>query len=189
MAAFIVLLLAALSRLVPHAMHGVGLNFTAVGGGLLFFGARRNRSLAAGWQAAIAVAVMALTDIYLTTVVFGLHFEARSYLVTWAWYAAVCLVGSALLRKTTVLRVAAGVLASATGFFLISNFVVWAGGQVAYPHNLSGLGACYVLGLPFYRNDLVSTALTAGVLFGLPVLAARLVETMRSAQRRNEPLA
>jgi hypothetical protein len=184
MAAFIVLLLAALSRLVPHAMHGVGLNFTAVGAGLLFFGARRPR-----WQAAIGVAVMALTDIYLTTVVFGLHFEVSSYLVTWGWYAAVCLVGSALLRKTTVLRVTAGVLASATGFFLLSNFAVWAGGQVTYPHSLSGLAACYVAGLPFYMNDLVSTALTAGALFGLPVLAARLVETMRSAQRSNQPLA
>ena len=189
MAAFIVLLLAALSRLVPHAMHGVGLNFTAVGGGLLFFGARRNRSLAAGWQAAIAVAVMALTDIYLTTVTFGLHFDVVSYLPTWAWYAAVCLVGGALLRKTTVLRVAAGVLASATSFFLISNFAVWAGAQVAYPHSVYGLGLCYVAGLPFYMNDLVSTTLTAGALFGLPVLAARLVEAMRSTQSRNEPLA
>jgi hypothetical protein len=189
MAAFIVLLLAALSRLVPHAMHGVGLSITAVWGGLLFFGARRPRSLAAGWQAAIGMAVMALTDVYLTPVVYGRHFDVVSYLPTWAWYAAVCLIGSALLRKTTVLRVAAGVLTSATGFFLISNFAVWAGGQVTYPHTLSGLGACYVLGLPFYRNDLISTTLTSGVLFGLPVLAARLVETMRTAQRRNEPLA
>ena len=98
-------------------------------------------------------------------------------------------MGSALLRKTTVLRVTAGVLASATGFFLLSNFAVWAGGQVTYPHSLSGLTACYVAGLPFYMNDLVSTALTAGALFGLPVLAARLVETMRSAQRSNQPLA
>jgi len=189
MAAFIVLLLAALSRLVPHAMHGVGMNFTAVGGGLLFFGARRSRSIAAGWQAAIALAVMALTDVYLTTVIFARPFKVSEYLVTWAWYAAVCLLGSALLRKVTVLRVVTGVLASATGFFVISNFAVWTGTQVSYPHTLTGLGACYALGLPFYMNDLASTGLTAGVLFGLPVLAARLVETMRATQSRNEPLA
>jgi len=184
MVAFIVLLFAALTRLLPHALHGVGLNFTAVGGGLLFFGARRPR-----WQSAIAVAVMALTDVYLTTVTFGLHFKAGSYIVTWVWYAAVCLVGSALLRKVTVLRVATGVLASATGFFLISNFVVWAGYQVAYPHDFAGLCACYVSGLPFYMNDLVSTTLTAGALFGLPVLAAKLMETLRSNQDRSQPLA
>jgi hypothetical protein len=184
MAAYLILLLAALSRLLPHALHGVGMNFTAVGAGLLFFGARRPY-----WQAAIGAAVMALTDIYLTTVVYGIHFQAGSYLATWAWYAAVCLVGSALLRKATVLRVAAGVLASATGFFLISNFAVWAGAQSTYAHNLSGLGVCYVAGLPFYMNDLASTALTAGILFGLPVLAARLADTVRSIQSRNQPLA
>ena len=189
MAAFLVLLLAALTRLVPHAMHGVGMNFTAVGAGLLFFGSRRLRSFAIGWQAAIGLAVMALTDVYLTIVVYAFPFKLSAYLITWAWYAAVCLLGSALLRKVTVLRVATAALASATGFFLVSNFAVWAGSQVAYPHSLGGLGLSYVAGLPFYRNDLVSTALTAGVLFGLPVVAARLVEAIRAAQNRNQPLA
>jgi hypothetical protein len=184
MVAYIVLLLAALTRLLPHALHGVGLNFTAVGGGLLFFGARRPR-----WQSAIAVAVMALTDVYLTTVTFGLHFKVSSYIITWAWYAAVCLLGSALLRKVTVLRVATGILASATGFFLISNFAVWISNQVTYPHSVAGLGACYALALPFYMNDLVSTTLTAGALFGLPVLAAKLVESFRSSQNQSQPLA
>jgi hypothetical protein len=184
MAAYLVLLIAALTRLLPHAMHGVGLNFTAVGAGLLFFGARRPR-----WQAAIGAAVMALTDVYLTTVVYDRHFKVSSYIMTWIWYAAICLAGSALLRKVTVLRVAAGVLTSATSFFLLSNFAVWAGAQVSYPHTLGGLGLCYVAGLPFYMNDLVSTTLAAGVLFGLPVVAARLVETVRSIQSRNEPFA
>jgi len=184
MVAYIVLLLAALTRLVPHTLHGVGLNFTAVGGGLLFFGARRPR-----WQSAIAVAVMALTDVYLTTVAYGFQFKVSSYVVTWAWYAAACLLGSALLRKVSVLRVAAGIFASATGFFLISNFVVWIGAQVSYPHTLAGLGACYALALPFYMNDLVSTAITAGALFGLPVLAAKLVESLRAGQNSSQPLA
>jgi hypothetical protein len=189
MAAFIVLLLAAFSRLIPHALHGVGLNFTAVGAGLLFFGARRQGGLNAAWKAAIGLAVMAVTDVYLTTVVYSTHFKVSHYLVTWAWYAAACVMGSALLRKVTVLRVAAGVLASATSFFLLSNFAVWASSQVTYPHSLRGLGLCYVAGVPFYMNDLASTGLTAGVLFGLPVLAARLVEAIREAQSRNEPLA
>ena len=183
MLAFVVLLAAALSRLVPHAMHGVGLNFTAVGAGLLFFGARRPR-----WQAAIAAAIMALTDIYLTKVVYGFSFHLRGYVVTWAWYAAVCLLGSGLLRKVSVLRVAAGVFASATSFFLLSNFMVWAGGGL-YPRNAGGLGACYVAGVPFYANDLASTALVATALFGLPVLAARVIEMLRTAHSGNQPLA
>jgi len=58
-----------------------------------------------------------------------------------------------------------------------------------YPHSLAGLGACYAAGLPFYRNDLASTALTAGALFGLPVLAARIVDSLRAARSANLPLA
>jgi hypothetical protein len=181
MIAYLVLVLAALSRLLPHALHGVGLNFTAVGAGLLFFGARRPR-----WQVAAAVAVMALTDVYLTRVVYGFPFHLRGYLVTWAWYAAVCLLGSGLLRKVTVLRVVAGVLASATSFFLLSNLVVWMGSGM-YAHSAAGLGACYIAALPFYANDLVSTGLIAGALFGLPVLATKLTHAAQSGH--NQPLA
>ncbi len=183
MLAFLVLFLAALSRLLPHAMHAVGLNITAVGAGLLFFGSRRPR-----WQSALAALVMAATDIYLTTVVYSRPFHVREYLVTWAWYAAVCLIGSGLLRKVTPLRVIAGVLASATSFFLLSNFMVWASGTM-YPHSVAGWGACYVAGIPFYANDLVSTGLVSAALFGLPVLAAKLVEMLHSAPGHNQPLA
>ena len=174
MPAFIVLLLAILSRLLPHALHGVGMNFTAVGGSLLFFGARRPR-----WQALIAAGLMALTDVYLTRVVFDFPFHVRSYLVTWIWYAAICLMGSQWLRKVTPLRVAAGVVSTATSFFVLSNLVVWFGDGM-YAHTLAGLTTCYVAALPFFANDLVSDTLTAAVLFGLPVLAAQLVSLWRS---------
>jgi hypothetical protein len=182
MIAYLVLVLAALSRLLPHAFHNVGVNFTAVGAGLLFFGSRRPR-----WQAVMAVAVLALSDVYLTRVVYGSPFHVREYLITWVWYAAVCLLASGLLRKVTVLRVIAGVFASATSFFLLSNFAVWAGSEM-YPHTAAGLTACYTIALPFYANDLVSTSLVAGALFGVPVLARKLVDAMRSAHN-NQPLA
>jgi hypothetical protein len=169
MFAIVLLILAALSRLLPHTIHGVAYNFTAVGAGLLFFGSRRPR-----WQAVLAVAVMGLMDVYLTTRVYGYAFHVSGYLATWAWYGAVCLLGSALLRKVTVLRVVAGVLASATSFFVLSNFMVWAAGGL-YPHTLSGLAACFAAGLPFYGNDLISTGVFAGAFFGLPVLVRQVV--------------
>jgi hypothetical protein len=181
MIAYLVLILAALSRLVPHALHGTGVNFTAVGAGLLFFGSRRPR-----WQSVAAVAILAATDFYLTRFVYGFPFEIKGYLVTWAWYAAVCLLASGLLHKVTALRVAAGVIASATSFFLLSNFVVWVGGGM-YPHSAAGLAACYVAALPFYANDLISTGVLSAVLFGLPVVAAKLAEAMRA--HSNQPLA
>ena len=180
MVAFFVLVFAALSRLLPHIFHNMAFNFTAVGAGLLFFGSRRPR-----WQAVLAVAVMALMDVVLTTKVYGYAFHVSAYLTTWAWYAAVCLMGSALLRKLSVLRVVSGVLASATSFFLLSNFMVWmsSGSEAMYPHTMAGLAACYASALPFYGNDLLSTGLCAAAFFGLPVLAARLAESMRPAHQ------
>ena len=199
MAAYLVLLLAVLSRILPHAFHAVNWNFTAVGGGLLVFGSRMGAgqgSAARGFhwttaaKLASALAVLMATDYYLTVYAFGYPFLLRGYLVTWMWYAAVCLLGMGILRKPSVLRVAMGTLASATSFFLLSNFAVWAGGgfEAMYPHSLAGLGACYVAALPFYRNDLVSTAITAGALFGLPALAAKLVEMLHAAQSNDLPL-
>jgi hypothetical protein len=67
-----------------------------------------------------------------------------------------------------------------TSFFLISNYAVWVVSSHAVPvandmysHTLSGLIACYAAGIPFYRNDLVSTTLVAALAFGLPVLVRK----------------
>jgi hypothetical protein len=43
-----------------------------------------------------------------------------------------------------------------------------------YPHTLAGLEACFVAAIPFYRNDLASTAIVLGVAFGVPALLRRL---------------
>ncbi len=181
MAAYLVLLLAILSRLLPYAFHTTSVGFTAVGGGLLYFGARRSR-----WQAIPAVLALMATDWYLTTQVFNYPFHATAYLVTWVWYAAVLLFAhESLSGKTSMLRVASAVLASSTSFFLLSNFAVWAGSAM-YPHTAAGLAACYVAAIPFYANDVMSTAVTAGALFGLPALARDIANTFneaRSSQR------
>jgi hypothetical protein len=168
MIAYLVLLLAIASRVVPHTW-----NITAVGGSLLFFGARRSR-----WQAVIAMLALAATDFYLTHFVYSYPFHVRGYLITWAWYAGVCLLGHALLSKNAgFLRTTAAVLTSATSFFVISNFAVWAGSTL-YPHSLAGLAACYTVAIPFYGNDLVSTAIVAGALFGVPALGRKLAAYM-----------
>jgi hypothetical protein len=173
MTAFLVLFAAVLSRFFPHMLHGVGLNFTALGAGLLFFGSRRPR-----WEAAVAVAALAVSDVVLTKLVYGMPFEVSHYLLTWAWWATLCVLAAGLLRKVTALRVAAGVLTSAIGFYVVVDFGLWAFSAM-YPHTAAGLGACYVAALPFLWNDLVSTALCATVLFGFPVLAAKLVDAMQ----------
>jgi hypothetical protein len=167
--AFLVLIIAVFSRILPFLLHVPALNFTAVGGSLLFFGARRPR-----WQVVIPVAALIASDILIT--VFGYHyaFNPGGYLVIWAWYSAVCLLGNKMLRRATAARVVGAVLLSSTSFFLLSNFVVWLTGHM-YAKTLTGLGVCYIAALPFYRNDLASTAIVAAVLFALPMLVEHIV--------------
>jgi hypothetical protein len=182
MSAYLALLLAVLSRLLPHAFHSTSVGFTAVGGGLLFFGARRSR-----WQAIIAMLALVATDYYLTVYAYGYAFNPSSYVVTWAWYGAICLLGHQMLSKNaSALRVTGAVLASSTSFFLLSNFAVWTG-TTMYAHSAAGLATCYVAAIPFYANDAISTAITASALFGLPVLAARIVKDLQSVSNQNLP--
>jgi Family of unknown function (DUF6580) len=162
MAAFLLIFAAVLSRLLPHAGW---FNFTAVGGSLLYFGARRPLR-----QAAWALLPLMATDYYLTAAVYRSAFQAQEYLLTWVWYAAALVLGSLLLReRTSVLRVGSGALLASTSFFALSNYAVWVGSAM-YPHSLGGLTACYAAALPFYRNDLVSTLTVTGLAFGMEAL-------------------
>lgn len=162
MPAYLLLIFAVLSRLVPHPDW---FNFTAVGGALLYFGARRS------WREMLApLAALMATDYILTVVTYHYAFQWQFYVTTWAWYFAVLALGHILLNaRTTVLRVAVGALLGPTSFFIVSNYAVWSAGNM-YPRNWIGLNACYAAALPFYRNDLASTAVVASLAFGVPAL-------------------
>jgi hypothetical protein len=173
MSAYLLVLLAVASRIIPHAW----LNFTAVGGSLLYFGARRRMR-----DAVLPLVAFAGVDYYLTTHFYGYPFHLQDYLITWTWYVAVMVLGHLLLRRRhSVALVAGASVLSATSFFLVSNFAVWAGSAL-YPHTMAGLATCYTVGLPYYRNDLISTVLVAGLAFGLPE-AARVLREHRAAPR------
>lgn len=165
MFAYVLLLLAVVSRVVPHP---AWFSFTAVGGSLLYFGARRS-----WWQGIFPLAALAATDYYLTVYAYNYPFHLQDYLVTWAWYGVAMVIGGAVLRqKATAGRVIGASIGSSTSFFLISNFTVWLGSAM-YPQTAGGLGTCYLAGLPFYRNDLMATALVTGLAFGVPALIRR----------------
>lgn len=166
MIAYLLILIAILTRVLPHAGW---FNFTAVGGALLYFGARRPLREMVG-----PVAVLMATDFYLTAFAYHSDFQWKMYVTTWAWYAAAIVLGRILLSaKTSWLRAGAAALLGPTSFFVVSNFSVWAGNNM-YPHTLGGLVTCYAAAIPFYRNDLVSTALVLGAAFGVPVLLRRM---------------
>ncbi|MGC2584030.1 MAG: DUF6580 family putative transport protein [Acidobacteriaceae bacterium] len=172
MAAYLLMVLAVLSRVVPFP----GMNFTAVGAGLLYFGARRPLK-----EMALPVLSLMATDVYLTVFAYHYAWHTGAYLVTWAWYAGVILLGRVLLQKQiTVTRVVAAPVLSATSFFLVSNFAVWASGTM-YPMTTAGLTACYAAALPFYRNDLVATTAITAVAFGGLVMVRRMSEERKLA--------
>lgn len=166
MFAYVLLLVAVLTRVLPHAGW---FNFTAVTGGLLFFGARRP------WrEMLVPLAALIATDCYLTIAVYHYAFHWEGYMTTWAWYLAAMALGQILLKsKTTFVRGAAGAILGPTSFFVVSNYGVWAGSGM-YPHTLAGLGACFLAGVPFYRNDLVATSIVLAVALGAPALARRM---------------
>jgi hypothetical protein len=165
MPAYLLLLFAVLSRLIPHAPW---FNFTAVGGSLLYFGARRS------WrEMLVPMAAFMTTDYLLTAFVYHYSFLWQTYLMTWAWYAAAMVLGRILLRdKTTVARLASAIVLGPTSFFVVSNFAYWAT-MGEYPLTPKGLVACYTAALPFYSNDLISTTIVAGLAFGIPALVHR----------------
>jgi hypothetical protein len=166
MLAYLLLLVAVLTRVLPHAGW---MNFTAVGGALLYFGARRP------WREMLApLAVLMSTDYYLTTFSYGYRFRWQEYVITWVWYAAAMVLGAALLGSgVNWMRVVAGAVLGPTSFFVVSNYAVWAAGGM-YPRTMGGLEACYAAGIPFYRNDAVSTAIVLGLAFGVPALVRRM---------------
>lgn len=167
MIAYLLILVAVLTRVLPHAGW---MNFTAVGGALLYFGARRP------WREMVGpLAILMTTDFYLTTFSYHYAFHWQAYVTTWAWYAAAMVLGLVLLRaRVSWLRVGAAALLGPTSFFVVSNYAVWAANGGMYPHTLAGLETCYAAAIPFYRNDLVSTAIVLGAAFGVPALVRTL---------------
>ncbi|HUN82337.1 MAG TPA: DUF6580 family putative transport protein [Phycisphaerae bacterium] len=169
MLAYALILVAVLTRVLPHAGWW---NFTAVTGGLLFFGARRP------WrEMLLPVAVLIAADFYLTAFVYHYPFQWQAYVITWMWYAMAIVLGQILLRaRTTFVRGAAAAILGPTSFFVVSNFSVWASGFNGYPHTVAGLAACYMAGVPFYRNDLISTSLVLAGAVALEALLHRIRE-------------
>lgn len=111
-------------------------------------------------------------------------FYGLSQLLTYASLALIVLLGSGL-KKRTPLRIAGFTIAGSVVFFLMSNFGVWLDGLLVspalrmYPMNLSGLGQCFLMALPFYTpmgtslfvNSFAGDLLFSGILFGIYAVA------------------
>ncbi len=79
--------------------------------------------------------------------------------------ALIVALGTRLRARLRPGRMMGSAVAGSSIFFLLSNFGVWVEGRL-YPRTWDGLVACYVAGLPFYRNQLAGDLLYTALLVG-----------------------
>jgi hypothetical protein len=157
-----IIALAAALRIAPHPW-----NFTPVGAMALFSGAMiKDRRLAF---------LFPLLALFAGDIFIGFH---KLMPVVYASFLISVAIGFWLRHRRTVARIGGTTLLGAVQFFLITNFAVWAVG-LSYPHNGTGLLACYAAGVPFFWNTLVGDAVYAVLLFGGFALAERVFPAFR----------
>ena len=135
-----IIALAVVARLIPHAP-----NFAPIGALALFTGYHFKNKLV--W--ALPVAAMILSDFVL-----GFHSTVP---FVYGSFIIISIIGSYLKKDKTSLLFGAS-FSSSVIFFLVTNFGVWMMDSI-YAKNMSGLVDSYMMGLPFFRNTLVSDLL------------------------------
>ncbi|MBN4049631.1 hypothetical protein JYT36_00220 [Bacteroidales bacterium AH-315-N07] len=152
------ILLAALSRLLPHPP-----NFTPIAAMALFGGAYfMNKK----WSFGVPIMAMIISDLGLVWIM-NYEFFIVMRVVIYGCFILITLIGFLLRGRVKIINVVLASLAGSILFFIITNFAVWAGGHGNfYPISMSGLIQCYATAIPFFRNTLLGDLVYVGVLFG-----------------------
>lgn len=148
---FLLVILAALSRLVPHPP-----NFTPIGALGLFAGAYI--AMRRYWL--VPLAALLISDILI-----GFYHPATMLSVYLAFIFCAVLGRIVLLEKRNVFRVGATTLSASVIFFIVSNFGDWLSG-INYPVTWEGLVTCYVMAIPFFGNTVLGDLFYVALLFG-----------------------
>ena len=159
----IIILLAAFTRIMPHPP-----NFSPMAA-IGLFGAAH---FAKKWQAFfIPLIGIWVSDLVINNYVYSssssnfVWFYSGFY---WQYMSYILIIFAGLFifnRGISLTKTFGGMMSSSGIFFLVSNFGVWTGGTM-YPKNFGGLITCYVAGIPFIHNTIISDALFTTVLFG-----------------------
>jgi hypothetical protein len=155
--ASVLILAAAISRLLPHPPNMVPIAAMALAGGVY---------LNKRWGMIVPLAAMLVSDAFI-----GFH-GLMPYV--YGSFAVMVFLGQWLKNHKSPTFVFGGSLASSVLFFLVTNFGVWfAGSGAFYPKTLAGLAECYVAAIPFFRNTLVGDLAYVAMLFGAFELAKK----------------
>jgi len=154
--------LAAASSLIPHPP-----NFTPLAAIALFAGAQLGDR-----RAALTVTLGALL---VRDALIGFHSLMP---FVYACYALNVCRGYWLRTNQKPWRVIGATLFGSVFFFIVTNFAVWSA-LGTFPKTFDGLMACYVAGIPYFRNTAASDLLYATMMFGGFALAQSRIPSLR----------
>lgn len=154
------ILLAALTRVLPHPWNFSPVEAIALFGGA-YFG---SRSLAV----VVPLVAMFASDFILGLMyggTYSTYFFGASFWLVYACIALSTVLGFGLRGKVNGARVLGYSLAGSVLFFLVTNFGAWLGSAM-YPQNMGGLVVAYIAGIPFFQGTLLGTLFFSALLFG-----------------------
>lgn len=168
-----IILIAALSRLVPHYP-----NVTPIGSIALFGAAYFSRRYLAILVPLIAVIFSDL--ILYATIYSGFEYSFLNHIWIYAAVLLIALMGGRILRKVNAKSVISGSLAASALFFILTNFGAWLVTPM-YPKTAAGLITAYEAGIPFFWNTMGGDLFYCAVLFGGYALLTRFVPSLAPA--------
>lgn len=142
------ILLAAISRFLPHPA-----NFAPIAGMALFGGVYFSKK----FTFIVPFLALLISDFFI-----GFH---QTMPFVYGSFLIIGLIGLWLKNHKTTKNIFASTLVSSILFFIITNFGVWFMGNM-YAKSIFGLADCYVMAIPFFRNTIVGDLFYTGVFFG-----------------------
>ena len=149
-----IILLGALSRLIPHPM-----NFTPIAAMALFGAAVLNDKRLA---IVIPFAAMFISDILLQ-LVNGTGFHNQMFLVYGCTIFS-SLIGFQIREKLQFKNILFATVAGAILFFITTNLGVWMLGY--YGYTMTGLVNCFTMAIPFFRGTITGDLFYSLLFFG-----------------------
>lgn len=142
-------------RFLPHAP-----NFAPIAAIALLAGCYLPKK----WAAGAPLLAMLISDYFLG------FYNVFLMITVYVSFGFCLVLGLWIKKKKSFSRILAGSLAGSLTFFMATNLAVWLF-TPWYEKTLVGLGQCYFLALPFFRNTLLGDLFYVGMFFGLYEMA------------------
>jgi len=167
------ILIAALTRLLPHPPNFSPVEAIALFGGA-YFASRQ-------WAAIVPLLAMLISDLALALngAGYATYLGGVSFWSVYACIAISVVLGFGLRGRVTGARVLAYALTGSVLFFAVTNCTAWLSDPL-YPKNAAGLAAAYVAGIPFFKWTVLGTLGYAAALFGGFALVRRHFPALRT---------